>query len=174
MTRLQTLHMRPKQNSLPCRLAAAGAAGLTADKRTAAGRLRRRLGFTIVEMLVVLAIIGLIVGLIGPRVLGILADSKVKTARIQMENLASSLDVFFLDTGRYPTSGEGLTALMQRPNDAPAWSGPYLKGSVVPNDPWGHAYTYKSPGQNAPFELSSQGPDGRENGRVQRIGEPAR
>lgn len=132
---------------------------------------RRDDGFTIVEMLVVLAIIGLIMGLVGPRVLTMLADSKVKTARIQMENISASLDVFYLDNGRYPTGSEGLAALMQRPGDAATWAGPYLKGSGVPADPWGHPYLYKSPGASAPFDLSSAGPDGRDAGRVFRIGD---
>ena len=131
----------------------------------------RESGFTIVEMLVVLAIIGLIMGLVGPRVLTMLAESKVKTARIQMENIAASLDVFYLDNGRYPTSGEGLAALMQRPGDAAVWAGPYLKGSGVPADPWGHAYAYKAPGASAPFDLSSAGPEGRDSSRVARIGD---
>ena len=88
-----------------------------------------------------------------------------------MENLATSLDVFYLDNGRYPTSSEGLQALVQKPGDTPGWSGPYIKGSGVPNDPWSHPYFYKSPGVAAPFDLSSAGPDGRDAGRIVRIGE---
>ena len=126
-------------------------------------------------MLVVLAIIGLIMGLVGPRVLTMLSDSKVKAARIQMENISSTLDVFYLDNGRYPSSSEGLAALMRRPGaDSTAWSGPYLKGSEVPNDPWGHPYVYRAPGQNAPFDLVSLGPDGREASRIVRAGETVR
>lgn len=123
-------------------------------------------GFTLIEMLVVLGIIGLIVGLVGPRVLNYLSDAKVKTAQIQIENIASSLDLFYLDTGRYPSTEEGLGALLQRPHDASAWNGPYLKSNSVPKDPWGHAYIYRSPGQNGPYDIGSVGPDGHEGGRV--------
>ncbi len=125
---------------------------------------RRRAGFTLVEMLVVLAIIGSIVGLVGPRVLNYLSESKVKTAQIQMENLASALDLFYLDAGRYPTTEEGLAALVQRPAGVSSWSGPYLKAAGVPKDPWGHPYLYRSPGQSGPYDVGSMGPEGREGG----------
>lgn len=125
-------------------------------------RTRRRAGFTLVEMLVVLAIIGSIVGLVGPRVLNYLSDSKVKTAQIQMENLASALDLFYLDSGRYPSNEEGLAALVQRPTNVLSWNGPYLKTNGVPKDPWGHDYLYRSPGQNSPFDIGSLGPEGKE------------
>jgi general secretion pathway protein G len=124
----------------------------------------RRAGFTLVEMLVVLAIIGSIVGLVGPRVLNYLSESKVKTAQIQMENLASALDLFYLDAGRYPSSEEGLNALVQRPPGVTSWSGPYLKSTGLPKDPWGHPYLYRSPGQNGPYDVGSLGPEGREGG----------
>jgi general secretion pathway protein G len=102
---------------------------------------------------------------VGPRVLNYLSDSKVKTAQIQMENLASALDLFYLDAGRYPTTEEGLAALVQRPNGVSSWSGPYLKASGVPKDPWGHPYLYRSPGQNSPYDVASLGPEGREGGK---------
>ena len=121
-----------------------------------------RSGFTLVEMLVVLAIIGSIVGLVGPRVLNYLSDSKVKTAKIQMENLGSALDLFYLDAGRYPSNEEGLTALVQQPTSVSFWNGPYLKTKTVPKDPWGHDYLYRSPGQDGPYDVGSLGPDGRE------------
>lgn len=127
-------------------------------------RLLRRAGFTLVEMLVVLAIIGSIVGLVGPRVLNYLAESKVKTAQIQMENIASALDLYYLDTGRYPSTEEGLAALVRRPAATVAWSGPYLKTPTVPKDPWGHDYLYRAPGQNGPYDVGSLGPEGREGG----------
>jgi general secretion pathway protein G len=117
-------------------------------------------------MLVVLAIIGSIVGLVGPRVLNYLSESKVKTAQIQMENIGSALDLFYLDAGRYPTTEEGLTALVQRPAGVSSWSGPYLKTANVPKDPWGHAYLYRSPGQNGPYDVGSLGPEGREGGQA--------
>src|SRR5262249_25305438 len=107
-------------------------------------------GYTLIEMLVVLTIIGLIMGLIGPRGLSYRSDARVKTARLQIESLSSSLDLFYLDAGRYPTSSEGLDALTQRPSDVTVWNGPYVKGGHVPLDPWGHAYQYRSPVDHTP------------------------
>jgi len=117
-------------------------------------------GFTLVEMLVVITIIGLIMALVGPRVLNYLSESKVKTARIQIESLSSALDLFYLDNGRYPTSAEGLAALVQRPANSGSWNGPYLKSAAVPPDPWGRPYLYKSPAGGAPYEIASYGPNG--------------
>ena len=122
-------------------------------------------GFTLVEMLVVLTIISLVLGLVGPRVLGYLGESRVKTTRLQIESLGSALDLFFLDTGRYPTGSEGLDALTQRPSNVAIWNGPYLKGGRVPTDPWGHPYQYRSPIERTPpYEIISLGSDGREGG----------
>ena len=122
------------------------------------------LGYTLVEILVVLAIIGLIVGLAGPRVLNYLSDSKVKAAKLQIASFSTVLDLYYLDNGRYPTSNEGLAALIQKPETASTWRGPYLKSSIVPTDPWGRPYVYRSPGQQAPFEILSLGAEGREGG----------
>jgi general secretion pathway protein G len=121
-------------------------------------------GFTLVEMLVVITIIGLIMGLIGPRVLNYLNESKVKTARIQLQSFSSALDLFYLDAGRYPTTAEGLAALVQRTPGVGAWNGPYLKGGSVPNDPWNHPYVYRAPGDRGPFDIISYGSDGQEGG----------
>jgi general secretion pathway protein G len=121
-------------------------------------------GFTLVEMLVVITIIGLIIGLVGPRVLGYLSESKVKAAKIQIESFSAALDLFYLDNGRYPAGNEGLTALVQRPPSANAWNGPYLKTGSVPSDPWGHPYAYKVPGDHAAYEIASYGPAGPEGG----------
>jgi general secretion pathway protein G len=121
-------------------------------------------GFTLVEILVVITIIGLIMAIVGPRVLNYLGESKVKAARIQIESLGSALDLYYLDMGRYPNSNDGLAALVQRPGNAEEWNGPYLKGGVVPNDPWGHAYVYRSPVEHAPYEIVSYGSDGQEGG----------
>ena len=131
---------------------------------------RRRLarggecGFTLIEMLVVITIIGLIMALVGPRVLNYLSESKAKAAKIQILSFGSALDLFFLDTGRYPTSNEGLAVLTQRPGDAATWNGPYLKGTIVPTDPWGRPYVYRSPGEHGPYDIVSYGEDGREGG----------
>ena len=121
-------------------------------------------GFTLVEMLVVITIIGLIMGLIGPRVLNYLSESKVKAAKIQLQSFAGALDLFYLDAGRFPSTSEGLSALMQRTPGVAAWNGPYLKGNSLPNDPWNHPYMYRAPGDRAPYEILSYGSDGQEGG----------
>jgi general secretion pathway protein G len=121
-------------------------------------------GFTLVEMLVVITIIGLIMGLIGPRVLNYMSESKVKTARIQIQSFGSALDLFYLDAGRYPSTAEGLAALVRPAGGVAGWAGPYLKGGNVPNDPWSHPYVYRSPGLHAPYDIVSYGSDGQEGG----------
>jgi general secretion pathway protein G len=118
-------------------------------------------GFTLVEMLVVLAIIGMITALVGPQVMNYLGRAKVDTARVAIQNLETSLDLFKLDIGRYPTEREGLLALVEKPDGMAAWNGPYVKKKSVPLDPWGRPFTYRSPGRNSPFELSSRGPDNK-------------
>ena len=127
-------------------------------------RLGGERGFTLVELLVVITIIALIMGIVGPRVLNYLTESKAKAAKIQIESFASALDLFFLDTGRYPNGSEGLNALVRRPGNIAAWNGPYLKGGLVPPDPWGHLYVYRAPGQNGAYDILSYGADGTEGG----------
>lgn len=117
-----------------------------------------------VEILVVITIIGLIMGLVGPRVLVYLGESKAKAAKIQIESFGSALDLYYLDNGRYPTSSEGLAALVQRSGNSRTWNGPYLKGSAVPTDPWGQAYVYRSPGEHGTYDVVSHGADGQEGG----------
>ena len=121
-------------------------------------------GFTLVEMLVVITIIGLIMGLIGPRVLNYLSESKVKAAKIQLQSFASALDLFYLDAGRFPSTSEGLAALVKQTPGVSAWNGPYLRGGNVPNDPWSHGYVYRSPGEHSPYDILSYGSDGQEGG----------
>jgi general secretion pathway protein G len=137
-------------------------------KRDGAGELSRRQmdqqGFTLVEMLVVITIIGLIMGLIGPRVLNYLSESKVKAAKIQLQSFGGALDLFYLDAGRFPSTAEGLTALVRPTPGVAAWNGPYLKGGNIPNDPWSHGYVYRSPGEHGPYEILSYGADGQEGG----------
>ena len=120
--------------------------------------------FTLVELLVVLAILGLLVGLVGPQVMKTLGSSKTKTARIQIEDLSAALDIYRLEVGRYPTTSDGLQALVENTAGVANWNGPYLKKNQVPNDPWGFDYQYRSPGQNGSFDLWSLGADNREGG----------
>src|ERR1700692_4171859 len=137
-------------------------------KRERAGEMSRRQidqqGFTLADMLVVITIIGLIMGLIGPRVLNYLSESKVKAAKIQLQSFGGALDLFYLDAGRFPSTAEGLTALVRQTPGVAAWNGPYLKGGNIPNDPWNNGYVYRSPGEHGPYEILSYGADGQEGG----------
>lgn len=126
-------------------------------------RTRRARGFTLIELLVVLAILTLLAGLVGPRVLNQLGGAKSKTAAVQIADLDKSLELFKLDVGRYPTSEEGLEALVKRPGSINGWTGPYLKGGV-PTDPWGRAYKYANAGANGGIEIISLGADGAPGG----------
>jgi general secretion pathway protein G len=125
---------------------------------------RSQRGFTLVEILVVITIIGLIMALVGPRVINYLSESKSKAAKIQIESFGNALDLFYLDAGRYPTTSEGLRALFERPGNTGLWNGPYLKGNAIPNDPWGRPYLYRSPSQYGPYDIVSYGADGQEGG----------
>lgn len=143
---------------------------LCGDRRTSLVILHRakrsRRGFTLVEILVVLVIIGLIMGLVGPQVMNVLGDSKNKTAKVQIQSLGSALEVFYLDAGRYPTADEGLSALVQRPIDVETWNGPYVRGKGLPKDPWGNAYVYNIPGRSGePYEITTQGSNSRAGNR---------
>lgn len=121
-------------------------------------------GFTLVELLVVLAILTLLAGLVGPRVLGQLGGAKTKTASVQIADIEKATDLFKLDVGRYPTTEEGLEALIKRPATVSSgWSGPYLKGSL-PTDPWSHPYRYQGPGPSGAIEILSLGADGATGG----------
>lgn len=121
-------------------------------------------GYTLVELLVVLVILVLIAGLVGPRVLGYLSSSKTKTAKIQIENFSTSLELFKLDTGRYPTEREGLSALVERPSDIKNWNGPYLNKKSIPSDPWERQYRYRYPGKHGVFDLFTFGVDNKQGG----------
>jgi general secretion pathway protein G len=137
---------------------------LARRRRGASSARQTERGFTLVEMLVVITIIALIMALVGPRVLNYLTDAKIKTAKIQITSFENALDLYYLDANRYPSTSDGLRALMERPNGVGAWSGPYLKGNVVPNDPWGKPYIYRSPGEHGAYDIISYGADGQEGG----------
>lgn len=129
-----------------------------------AQRRDRQGGFTLVELLVVLVILALIMGLVGPRVLSYLSEARTKSARLQIESLRSALDLYYVDAGRYPSSQEGLEALVKRPASLGKWNGPYLQQDKVPLDPWGNAFEYRFLGGTRPFEIVSLGSDGRKGG----------
>ena len=121
-------------------------------------------GFTLVELLVVLVILVLLASIVGPRVIGYLQSSKAKTAHVQIESLVTSLELFHIDVGRYPTSAEGLDALVKSGGKAAGWNGPYLSKGSVPLDPWGQPYLYASPGKRGAFDIFTFGGDGKEGG----------
>jgi len=121
-------------------------------------------GFTLIELLVVLVILGLLAGLVGPQILRYLGSAKSDTTRLQIEELGAGLDLFHLEVGRYPTTDEGLAALVEEPTGVSNWNGPYLKKKTMPNDPWGNNYNYVSPGENGIYDLFSLGQDNMEGG----------
>jgi len=121
-------------------------------------------GFTLVELLVVLVILGLLAGLVGPKVLGYLGGSRTKTAKLQIEQLSAALDLYKLDNGGYPDTSKGLAALVTAPTGAANWHGPYLAKAILPDDPWGHPYHYRMPGQHGEFDLWTYGSDDQEGG----------
>lgn len=124
---------------------------------------RKQTGFTLVELLVVLAIIGLLAGLVGPRVLNQLGGAKSKTALVQIRDFESAIEVYMLDTGQFPTTEQGLEALVSDPG-VTGWNGPYLRRNEIPEDPWNNTYVYRYPGDRADFDIMSYGADGRPGG----------
>lgn len=121
-------------------------------------------GFTLVEMLVVLVILGLIVGLVGPRVLNYLSGARADTAQVQLQQLYSALQLYTLDIGAPPPPEAGLSALVEAPSGVDGWSGPYLDGETVPLDPWGNAYLYELDRETGRFGVISLGADGQAGG----------
>ena len=121
-------------------------------------------GFTLLEMLVVLGIIAMLAGLVGPQVMNQLGGAKSKTAKVQIEDLSAALDMYRLDVGKYPSTDQGLLALLEKPDDAKRWTGPYLRKNKIPLDPWGADYQFASPGEKGKFDLYSYGADGKEGG----------
>ena len=124
----------------------------------------RSSGFTLIELLVVLVILGLLSGLVGPRVMKHFGESKSKTAKLQIEELSAALDMYKLDTDTYPSSSQGLESLVKEPGNVAGWNGPYLRKSFVPQDPWKRDYQYRYPGENGEFDIYSYGADNAPGG----------
>jgi general secretion pathway protein G len=120
-------------------------------------------GFTLLELLVVIVIIGLLAAYVGPRYFSQIGKTERGTAKAQIEGLARALDTYRIDVGHYPTTEQGLNALVTKPADEPKWSGPYLQ-KAVPNDPWGNAYIYRVATPGGDFDLISNGKDGQTGG----------
>ncbi len=122
-------------------------------------------GFSLIELMIVLVILGLIAGIVGPQAMKYLGKGKSQSAKVQIENISAALDMYRLEVGNYPTSSEGLKALVASPAGARGWNGPYLKKGDVPLDPWNKEYQYKRPGgNNQPYDLMSFGADGTTGG----------
>ena len=139
---------------------------LALPRRRRVARRRGDAGFTLIELLVVLVILGLLAALAGPRVLNYLSGAKADTAKLQLENFRTALDLYRLDVGGYPTSQQGLKALIANPDRLPGWRAPYIDAKDVPVDPWGHPYVYRAPGDNgAPYALMSLGSDNAPGGQ---------
>jgi general secretion pathway protein G len=124
---------------------------------------RSQSGFTLIELLIVMIIIGLLASLVGPRLFRHVGEAKTKTAKAQIELLGTALDSYRLDVGKYPSTEQGLNALREQPSGVDTWNGPYLPKDV-PQDPWGNAYHYKSPGENGDYDLYSYGADNKSGG----------
>lgn len=124
---------------------------------------RKQTGFTLLELLVVMVIIGLLAGYVGPRYFAQIGKSEIKTVRAQIDSFGKALDQYRLDTGHYPASEQGLASLMARPANEAKWAGPYLV-KAVPLDPWGNAYIYRNPGEHGEYDLLSYGKDGQPGG----------
>ncbi len=127
---------------------------------------RHRRGFSLIELIVVLVILGLLAGLVAPAVINKVKFARIEITKNQIADFGTALDLFKLEVGRYPTTEEGLDALIRNPGTIPDWSGPYLqKKNVIPKDPWKHSYIYRCPGQHGEYDLYSLGPDGQEGGQ---------
>lgn len=121
-------------------------------------------GFTLLELLVVLGIIALLAGIVGPQVMKHTGESKIKAAKVQIEDLSAALDMYKLDNGNYPTTDQGLKALIEVPEGSKRWNGPYLSKNKMPLDPWQQDYHYAAPGTHGKFDLYTFGSDSKEGG----------
>jgi general secretion pathway protein G len=129
-----------------------------------AGRRSRERGLTLIELLVVLLIIAMIAAFAVPRVMNYLGGARQDAAKIQISRLSGILDLYRLDVGHYPSTADGLDALLEQPTDADRWNGPYLKKADSLTDPWGRPYEYRAPGEHGDFDLYSLGADGADGG----------
>lgn len=132
--------------------------------KSAIQRRPSQLGFTLLELLVVLGIIAILAGIVGPQVMKHLGESKTKAAKIQIEDFSAALDMYKLDMGKYPTTEQGLKALIEAPDGSKRWNGPYLRKTKTPLDPWQNEYNYLSPGTHGKFDLFTYGADNKEGG----------
>lgn len=125
---------------------------------------RHQQGFTLIEIMVVIIILGLLGAVVGPRLLGNVGKANTDTTRLQIENLSAALDLYYLEVGDYPSTEQGLDALIMAPQDVPGWNGPYLKKRKVPTDAWKRPFIYRAPGEQGAYDLYSLGKDGTEGG----------
>ncbi len=126
--------------------------------------LKKTQGFTLLELLVVLGIIAMLAGIVGPQVMKHMGSAKLKAAKVQIEDISTALDMYKLDVGNYPSNQQGLAALVEKPADGKQWNGPYLRKEKVPVDPWQQEYHYQMPGQHGKFDLYSYGADDKQGG----------
>ncbi len=121
-------------------------------------------GFTLIELLIVMVIIGLLGALVVPKYIGKVGESRQTTTKAQIELLSTALEIYKLDTGKYPAQEEGLKALISKSGEVNNWKGPYLRKNIIPKDPWGAEYVYKYPGEHGDYDILSYGADGNEGG----------
>ena len=126
--------------------------------------LRRSRGFTLLEIVIVLIILGTVMAFVAPKIFGNLEKANQAMAKARIEQIGGQLEIFKLEVGRYPNSQEGLKSLMEKPGSMDKWNGPYVKDAAILKDPWGNDFRYTSPGSSKPFELVSLGADGKEGG----------
>ena len=126
--------------------------------------MNKQTGFSLIELLVVLTIIALLGAVVGPQIIGNLGSARSNATKIQIEDFGAALDLFYLDNGRYPTTEEGLRALVAEPANLETWDGPYLKKSILPQDAWHNDYRYEAPGRNGSYDLYSYGADNTPGG----------